>query len=260
MIDIHSHILPQIDDGAQDWDESLAMIRQGIRDGIEGAICTPHVLNVLDEPFESKVLFKFQQLKELIDRHQLNFKVWLGSEIHCQAIFNSFSKLVTLNGTQKYLLMELPMAELPADAGDKLFKLNLEGITPILAHPERNSMVIQRLEVAFQFIQQGALVQLNAGSLTGDFGRTVRKTAFEMMDHDMVHVVASDCHNAGSRPMLLRKSYQTVANKWGTAKAVQLFITNPQKVVQGEKVELREPMPPSRKTPFIKRIFGSQKA
>ncbi len=259
MIDIHSHLLPQIDDGAQDWDESLAMIRQAIRDGIEGAICTPHVLNVLDEPFESKLLFKFQQLKELIDRHQLKFKVWLGSEIHCQAVFNSFSKVVTLNDTQKYLLMELPLGELPADTGDKLFKLNLDGITPVLAHPERNSAVIQKLEVAFQFIQQGALVQLNAGSLNGDFGRTVKKTAFEMMNHDMVHFVASDCHNAGSRPMLLGKAFQVVADRWGKAKAVLLFTANPQKVVQGEKIDPQEPVPPSQKEPFIRRIFGSKK-
>lgn len=255
MIDIHTHLLPQIDDGSQDWDESLAMIRQGIRDGIDGAVCTPHILNVLDEPFESRVYFKFQQLKELIAKNKLAFTVWLGSEIHCQAVFNSSSKMATLNDNQKYLLIELPLGEMPMDAGDNLFKLNLDGITPILAHPERNTTIMKNRETAYQFVQQGAMVQINAGSLTGDFGKVVKQTAFELMDRRMVHFIASDCHNATTRPMLLSIARKLTVQRWGKTTAEALFTENPRKMIQGEKIPIEEPIPAVSKQSFIKRLF-----
>lgn len=256
MIDIHTHLLPQIDDGSQDWDETLSMIRQGIRDGIEGAICTPHILNVLDEPFESKSLFKFDQLRDLIARNNLKFTVWMGSEIHCQSVFSTFSRIVTLNNNQKYLLMELPLTEFPLDVGDKLFKLILDGITPILAHPERNSAIMKNHEIVYQFVQQGVLMQLNAGSLTGDFGRTVRQTAVELMDRGMAHFVATDCHSAGSRPMILSTARRMVSGKWGKKTAETLFDVNPGKVIRGERIEVPEPVPIVRKKSFIKKVFG----
>jgi protein-tyrosine phosphatase len=258
MIDIHTHLLPQIDDGSSDWDESLAMVRQAVRDGIEGAVCTPHVLNVLDEPFESKVLFKFQQLQELIKKNGIAFSVWLGAEIHCQAKFHPLSRMATINGNQKYLMMELPMGELPMDAGERLFKLTLEGITPVLAHPERNALVIKNRDLVYQFVMQGVMMQINAGSLTGEFGKTVRQTAFELVDRRMVHAVASDGHSAGTRPMLMRKARDLAADKWGKALAQRLFLENPRKMVQGESIEIEEPLTVEIKKPFIKKMFGLQ--
>jgi len=142
MIDIHTHILPQIDDGPMDWVESLNLIKQGMRDGIRGAICTSHVLNRLDEELEGKILYKFDQLKSILNREKMDFDLWLGSEIHCNAQFNVLSKIATLNSNQKYLLIELPLGEIPMDVGEKLFQLSLDKISPILAHPERNSMIL----------------------------------------------------------------------------------------------------------------------
>jgi protein-tyrosine phosphatase len=258
MIDIHTHLLPQVDDGASDWDESLAMIRQAVRDGIEGAVCTPHVLNVLDEPFESKVLFKFQQLQQLIKKNGIAFTVWLGAEIHCQAKFHPLSRMATLNGNQKYLMMELPMGELPMDAGERLFNLSLEGITPILAHPERNAVIIKNRELVYQFVQQGVMVQINAGSLTGEFGKTIRQTAFELVDRRMVHAVASDGHSAGTRPMLMKKARDLAAEKWGKAVAQRLFYDNPRKMVMGDSIESEEPQAPAEKKSFIRKMLRLQ--
>lgn len=256
MIDIHTHLLPQIDDGSQDWDETLSLIRQGIHDGVEGAICTPHILNVLDEPFESKALFKFDQLRDLISRNSLKFTVWMGSEIHCQSIFSTFSRIVTLNNSQKYLLMELPLTEFPSDVGEKMFKFILDGITPILAHPERNSAIMKNHEIVYQFVQQGVLMQLNAGSLTGDFGRTVKQTAVDLLDRNMVHFVASDCHSANSRPMFLSFARRFVSEKWGKKTAETLFEVNPKKVIRGEPIKVPEPVPIVQKKSFIKKVFG----
>jgi len=256
MIDIHTHLLPQIDDGPQDWDECLAMIRQAVRDGIEGAVCTPHILSVLDEQLEEKIQYKFRQLQDLIQRNGISFPIWLGSEIHCQSRFSPKSKIATYNGNGRYLLMELPLAELPVDAGEQLFQLTLQGVTPVLAHPERNALVVKNIELAFQLVQQGVLMQINAGSLTGVFGKTVRQTAFEMMKRRMVHAVASDSHNSSTRPMLLKRAYDFTAERWGKNLADLIFITNPKKILHGEKIEPEEPQPPVEQKPFLKKIFG----
>jgi protein-tyrosine phosphatase len=256
MIDIHTHLLPQVDDGSTDWEETLQMVRQGIRDGIEGAVCTPHAVNVLDESFESRIQFKFQQLQERIGREGLKLQLWLGAEIHCQTRFSTASSLATLNHNGKYLLIELPLGELPVDVGEKLFALTLDGVVPILAHPERNTVIVRKPDVAFQFVQQGALVQLNAGSLTGDFGRSVKRTAFTLMDHGLVHFVASDCHGARTRSMALSRSYRLVAEKWGTEKAEALFRIHPRKAVWGESIEVPEPTPITEKKRFGFKRFG----
>jgi protein-tyrosine phosphatase len=256
MIDIHTHLLPQVDDGSEDWTETLAMIRQGIKDGITGAVCTPHVLNILDEAFEGKVLFKFQQLEEMIRKQGFNFAVWPGSEIHSQAIVQKTFQIATLNRNKKYMLIELPLVEFPMDSSDKLFKLHLDGITPILAHPERNSAIMMKREIAYQLVQQGTLVQINAGSLLGDFGGTVRKTAFELMNRRMVHFVASDCHSAATRPMLLGKAFRLTAERWGKETADRLFRSNPRAAVAGEAIDAGEPLPPPVKKTIIQKIFG----
>jgi len=257
MIDIHTHLLPQVDDGPQDWEETLAMVRQGIRDGIEGAVCTPHALNVLDESFESKIQYKFQQLQELIGREGLKLQLWLGAEIHCQARFNTGSALATLNNNGKYLLIELPIGELPVDVGEKLFAVTLKGVSPILAHPERNNVIVRKPEVAFQLVQQGAMIQLNAGSLTGEFGGAVKKAAFTLMNHGLVHFVASDCHGARSRSMELRRACRLVSEKWGKDRADALFRIHPRKAVLGEAIDVPEPTPIVEKKRFGFKRFGS---
>ena len=101
MIDLHTHILPQVDDGPSDWEDALALIRQGIQDGIRGAVCTSHVLNKLDDNLEGKLTYRFDQLKEMIAKHNLKFSLWLGSELHILSDFDPMSQVATINGNKK---------------------------------------------------------------------------------------------------------------------------------------------------------------
>jgi protein-tyrosine phosphatase len=241
MIDIHTHILPQVDDGPSDWEDALALIRQGMNDGIRGAVCTSHVLNKLDDNLEGKLIYRFDQLKEMVAKQNPDFKLWLGSELHILSSFDPMSQLATINGNKKYLMIEFPMNEMPSDADDKLFQLTLNGFTPILVHPERNAKILYRPEKLFEFVQRGILVQVNAGSINGVFGRPVKKLAMEAVDRNLVHFVASDCHQVRERPMLLSEAYRTVEKRWGGEKAQALFHANPLSAVQGDPIPLPAP-------------------
>ena len=243
MIDIHAHILPEVDDGASSWEESLAILRKGIKDGVRGVVCTPHILNRLDEDTENVLTQKFRRLKEKVRKQGLPISLWLGSEMYCSADFDLRSKIATLNGNGKYILLELPLGEIPQGTGDRFFHLSLEGVTPILAHPERNTIILQNPRLAYEFVQRGVLLQLNAGSLTGDFGKRVKQVAIDLLDHQVVHLVASDCHNARSRPMILSRAYRAVEHRWGKDTAERLFRVNPYRVTTGKEITLSIPIP-----------------
>ena len=243
MIDIHAHILPRVDDGPDTWDESLALLRRGEQDGIEGVVCTSHVVDRLDARLEKNLRDKFEDLKRLARNEGLKIKLWLGSEIHIQATFNTGSPVATIDGKGKYILLELPLGEIPRGVGDIFFDLSVQGITVILAHPERNTVILNKPHVAFDFVQRGILLQINAGSLTGVFGRRVKKRAWSFFKHHMVHFVASDCHRPGSRGLTLSRAYRNVTKRFGKETAEMVFRTNAARAIEGEAIEPPMPLP-----------------
>jgi len=243
LIDIHAHILPGVDDGPVSWDQSIDLVKQAAEDGIRGIVCTSHVLDDLSQELEDQFISKFGELKQRVIDCGLNVSLWLGSEIHIHSVFDIKSKIATINGNGKYLLIELPLSGMANNAGETFFNLTVNGITPILAHPERNRIIIYRPEVAFEFVNMGVLIQLNAGSITGAFGRSVKRCSFKLLDHRLVHFVASDCHHPKSRPLMLSKAFRVVARRWGMEMAEILFRKNPLKAVNGEDPIVPAPVP-----------------
>lgn len=242
MIDIHTHILPGVDDGSSSIAESLNLIRQGMREGIRGAVCTSHVLDRLDGKAEARLNGGFLDLKQAVAEKGWDFSLWLGAEIHVQSLFDIRSPLATINGQGRYCLIELPLGDIPARLGDLLFQFSLKGVVPILAHPERNRMIWNNPGILRELLARDTLVQINSGSLTGDFGRKTRRLARSLVRNGMVHFVASDCHDVRSRPMHLYKAYQWVMRRLGRAEADLLFKENPLRVVEGQPVPERPPV------------------
>ncbi|MCD6117820.1 hypothetical protein J7K93_12450 [bacterium] len=243
MIDIHTHLLPGVDDGPGNFNESLEILRGGVLEGIHGVVCTSHVLENLTPELEKKYIEKFLKLKELAAKEGLGISLWLASEIMSTANFDFHSPIATFNNNGKYLLIEFPMAHMPSDVGEIFFNLNLEGVHPILAHPERNAVIMQKPQVVYEFINRGVLMQINSGSIAGAFGRRPRETAMLMLEHNLVHFVASDCHNPASRPMSLKKSFSIINDKFGKERAENLFMKNPAKAVAGEEIDIGDPQP-----------------
>jgi len=242
MIDIHTHILPNVDDGSGSWEESLALIKKARNDGVKGLVCTSHIYDVLNQEIESDWIRKFQELKRRVQQEQIEIALWLGAEIHCNAKFDTRSRLFTLNGNGKYTLMELPLQEFPINAEETLFQLSIKDYVPILAHPERNGSIIQKPSIAYEMVMRGILLQVNAGSITGVFGKRIRRLALDFIDRDLAHFVASDCHNTGRRSIYLKEAYKKVKKRWGTEKADLLFKLNPLRAVQGKSIPVASPI------------------
>ncbi|MEE4312062.1 MAG: CpsB/CapC family capsule biosynthesis tyrosine phosphatase [candidate division KSB1 bacterium] len=245
MIDIHSHIIPYVDDGAQSWDEAIELLRQGEQAGVEAVVATPHILAESDyEKVESDIISKFGKLRDKARAAGIKMEMYLGCEIYIQPDMTLTHKISTFNNNELYFLVEFPMSSIPKFAAEKFFTYIVEGKLPIIAHPERNAGFIERRHLAYEFVQRGALMQVNASSLLGRHGNEVRETALNLVEHNLVHFVASDCHGLNHRTMKsLATAYELVCDQFGVDTANRLFKINPLKVIQGEKIDTAEPVP-----------------
>lgn len=256
LIDIHTHILPYVDDGADSWDVSLGLLKQGEAEGIMAAVATPHILNSNDYKLEEKIITTFDELKQRANDANIKMDLFLGSEIYVQPDMALDNPISTINNNKKYFLVEFPMTSIPQFVAEKFFNFILEDKIPIIAHPERYSAFHNKPMLAYEFVQRGALMQINALSLLGKHGERAKSTAFKFVANNLAHFVASDCHELNHRTMSLANVYELVLKTWGKERAELLFYKNPQKIINGEKVELLEPLPFEAKTkkPLWKRL------
>jgi protein-tyrosine phosphatase len=236
MIDLHCHLLPGIDDGAQTETESIALLKQAIADGITHMVLTPHVRpgrynNTLDN-----LQVPFQRLQQLITEQQLIIKLSLGGEVRlCDEILGLFTKdnlpFIGTYDNKKVMLLELPHNCIPASS-DKLIDWFMErDILPMIAHPERNKAIIADINKAAPFIMSGCLFQLTAMSVTGGFGEKAYGVAHQFLEQGLATVIASDAHNSKRRPAILSKAFNYVTDKYGEALAKQLLVETPGKIV-----------------------------
>jgi protein-tyrosine phosphatase len=242
MIDIHAHILPGLDDGAQTLEQSLEMARLAVADGIRIMVATPHL-------FKRKATdLKQINSKELILQHIDEFrKNLLEEQIPLEIIpgcdfplgFESLQLLedgqaLTINDANRYLLLEFPDTSLPPATEDICFKLLSKGITPIITHPERH-MIFQEMPYKLKrLIDLGCLVQMTGNSLTGWFGRMVKKISRQLVKSGYVHLLATDAHDAKRRPPLLSPALAELSRLVGKDDARRMVYDLPEKIIQGE--------------------------
>ena len=243
MIDIHSHIIPQVDDGPGSLETSLEMLEIAVEDGITEIVATPHILSNLEFQREQEILTRFAELQEAVASKGLPIKLHLGSEIYIEPEIDLNHQIATLGDNGRYFLIEFPMQGIPVFAAEHFFRVMMEERTPIIAHPERNAGIIGNPERAAEFVRRGSLLQVNAGSLTGRFGSTVKETAWKLLDAHLVHFVASDAHDTNSRPPKLQRAYDLVAERLGEEWSRMLFHDNQVRVLRGEPIQPPQPLP-----------------
>ena len=198
MIDIHCHIIPNVDDGAASLEESLAMARLAVDDGIQAIVATPHTGNGIDENPPFQILAAVSRLQQALTDQDIPLRLYPGSEIH---VTNGISRkielreLCTLNNGGKYALLELPSQSIPFRLKTEIFELKLNGITPIIAHPERNVPLQNDPDLLLEMLHMGALAQVTAMGLLGGFGPFVRASAKFFIKHRLVQLMASDAHS-----------------------------------------------------------------
>lgn len=230
MIDIHCHILPGLDDGAKDIEVALEMAKIAYDTGIHTIIATPHFIPGELEPSKESIIAKVREMNKLVSGLGYKLTILPGEEVFISPDIVELlesGKILTLNDNGRYILLELPLSHIPMYTNDVIYRLRLKGVTPIIAHPERNIEISKNEAKAFEIVEAGALLQVNASSLRGVFGSKVKATGWSLLSKGIVHFVATDGHTNGQRRPLI------LVSEIPTPKLNILAETNPSKVING---------------------------
>lgn len=244
MIDIHCHILPGIDDGAENEQISLAMAKEAVAEGISEIVATPHHRNRHWDNPHPQILKMVKDLNRLLTMNHIDLTVLPGQEPRIfgeMADDGSEQELVTINDNGKYILVEFPTHHVPRYAKQLFYDFQVKDITPVIVHPERNQEIFEHPEILYSFITDGALSQVTAASLIGKNGKKVRKRTLQFIENNLTHFVASDAHNVTERPFYMRKAFLDLQKEFSDELA-NTFRNNAELLISGDLVNQDEPI------------------
>lgn len=277
MIDLHSHILPGLDDGAETIEESIQMSWISYRDGIRTIVATPHTLNGIYQNDRSVILTKVQELNEMIMKFGVRssesgvknlqsailnpqssmssafsllpsaIRVLPGADVHfSEQILRQLDqgKATTVGDGGKFLFVEFPSSGIPYRAEEVLFQLRARGIIPVISHPERNMEIAKRPQRYYEMIRMGCLGQVTAMSLTGGFGRETKRIAEKLLTHRLLHFIASDAHSTNGRIPVLSPAVRVAGEILGEEEARKMVTEYPQAILEGHRPDVPEPLSP----------------
>jgi protein-tyrosine phosphatase len=235
MIDLHSHVLPTLDHGARDWEEALGMCRIAVADGITVMAATPHVSDVFPNSTED-ILAGVDELRRRLADADIPLEIVAGGDYHIDPSLGP-DDILTLNNNGRYFLLEFPYQVMPPNSDIFVGGLVKKGITPIVTHPERIFTLHGSEDRLAALVDKGALVQVTAGSLTGDFGPACLRSAVRMLKKGWVHIIATDAHWVDDRPPLLSPGRRAAVRFVGEEGARRLVIDNPRAIIEGRDLE-----------------------
>jgi len=263
MIDLHSHILCGLDDGAQLLEESIEMCRMSYHDGIRTIVATPHILDGIYENDRSTILPKVQELNAALKKSAFPgpcsaeqtslghidasdaLEILPGADVHFSSdILHRYEEgeIVTVNDQGRYLMVEFESQGIPYMAEKALFQMLTKGIVPIISHPERNMEIGKEPRRYYEMIRMGCLGQVTAMSLTGEFGPKVMKVAEKLLAHRLIHIIASDAHSVRRRPPLLSSGVKAAEKIVGEEEARKLVTEYPAAVIEGRRPSIPDPI------------------
>lgn len=236
MIDIHDHIVWSIDDGPKSLEEAIEMAEYAHSIGIRKIITTPHYKTNVFESDKHEILEKVEILNTRLADAGIDITVKGGQEIHLDEKFYIHwdnDKLLNLGNGNLYYLVELPFDNYPYFIKDILISLVDKGFVPVIAHPERNAQIRNNPKMLDQLVEMGCLLQMNAASILGDYGRDVKKTAKYMIKHKKFHFIGSDAHNNNKRIFCIEKCYNKIKDEEFKA----YLMNNSERIWQDKKID-----------------------
>ena len=237
MIDLHSHLLPGLDDGAADLSVSLAMARAFVADGVEVVACTPHILPGLYHNTGPAIRTAVAELQAALDTEEIPLRLVTGADNHIVPEFVGGLRsghLLSLNET-RYVLVEPPHHVAPARLEDLFFNILVGGYVPILTHPERLTWIRHHHPMIRRLFEAGVWMQVTAGSLSGSFGRDAQYWAERLLDEGLVHILATDAHDVRRRPPELARGRDLAARRVGETEAMHLVVTRPKGILSNSR-------------------------
>lgn len=244
MIDIHNHILPNIDDGAKSLEEAIKMAKKATENGIKFIVATPHHQNGIYINDRDQIINDTKILNQIIKKNELDLTILPGQEIR---VYDNYlrdleeGKLLSINDGGKYIFIEFPINTIPIRAEQLIFNIQVAGYIPIITHPERNEEIRRNPMKFYQLIKKGALSQITTSSLLGYFGKKVYKFTLELIDNNLTHMLATDAHTvSGRRGINLREAYEKLNDFAGNELAEQ-YKRNTEMIVLGKDIYVDEP-------------------
>lgn len=236
MVDLHHHLLPSLDDGPKDLVTSVAMAKRAADDGITHVVCTPHAnARYVFDP--ACVRRKIAELNAALAVESVPLRIGYGCDFHLSD--RNFAELLadppryTINGGT-VLLVELPDVGLSPKVNELLHHLQSTELVPVITHPERNLTLSRDLERIRDFVRDGVLVQITAGSLLGRMGSVAKRIAHLLVSDGLAHFVASDAHNLTSRPPLMSEARDLLTEMYGASCSERLCTSNPLAAFEGK--------------------------
>lgn len=234
--DIHTHLLPGADDGARDMREALMLLHMAWKNGTRTMILTPHYRGSYKKNTPEWLRESFSLLCRMAEQELPGMKLYLGNEIYYEMDAPEQlmqGRILTLNGS-RYALLEFRSGSLRSQIITGVSETVRHGFTPIIAHAERYDIFRADAALTDDVLNMGALIQLNADSIMGDHGLSVKWFCRRLLREQKVHFVASDAHDAGRRPPLLRECFLKVHKKYGPEYAARVFYDNAQAVIENQ--------------------------
>lgn len=253
MIDLHCHILPGVDDGAQNIEDSLDMAQMAVKEGITHILATPHHHAHGWYNNKKDVEKLVSEVQSAIDNADIPLTIFPGQEVRLYGeIIEDIKagKIQSVDEANQYLLIEFPSNTVPSYSERLFYELQAIGIIPIIVHPERNQAIQKDPHILKNLVDKGALSQLTAGSYLGTFGRKAEKLSKDLINANLIHYFASDAHNTTNRPFHLKEAYEKLGKDYNP-ELVKEYKETSKKLINGDLV-----FPPATKKIKKKKFFG----
>ena len=238
FVDIHCHLAPGIDDGANSWDDCLAMAKMAAADGIKTVVVTPHQLGNYSHNSGDAIRDLAVKVQDFLHSHRVPLRILPGADVRIESGMVTRLRrgdVLTLADRRRHVLLELPH-ELYLPLEPLLAELSAAGMVGILSHPERNLGILSNPSLIGPLVDGGCLMQVTAGSVLGAFGPRVQKISEDLLSAGLVHFISTDAHGTRSRRPLMRKAFDRVAHLTNAATAIELCSNNPNCVAEGRDV------------------------
>ena len=257
MIDLHNHIIPNLDDGSRSLEISLIMLQHAAGQGITDVVNTVHYQcpRMDGKRVEyNLVKGKVDKLQDELEKQGIPVTLHVGAEVFYLPNLMELKDNPLLTFSHgKYMLVEFPFEQVPNGCREVFFQLTMAGVTPIVAHPERIKPIQKDLSIVRKFIRGGCVIQVDAGSLTGSLGSSAKKASLEILRQGCCHIIGSDAHDIHRRNFLLADAL-AIAKEILGEKAMDLVTVNPGKVLKGESIETDVDTPVAKYETYLQKL------
>ncbi len=243
MVDLHCHLLPEIDDGSKSMETSLRLAKEATENGVTHALLTPHHMNGRYVNHKQDVIRRTQEFQEQLKAHNIPLTVFPGQEVRINGqLLEALDEddILFADTGNRYLMLEFPDDDVPNYTSRMIFDLQQRGITPVIVHPERNAKIMAKPDLLYQLLKKGCLSQITASSYVGTFGKKVEKFSRQLIEAGQGYVFASDAHDLPRRKYEMRQAFDKLQHEF-SSELTQQYQNNARSIINGANVALNEP-------------------